>query len=87
MKPTESQLQALRLAAAEPIRYYKGGWYSVPAIMVDQQHPAVGGACVTRHTVNACVTRGWLEVEGGEIYACRWRLTDAGRVVLAEAGK
>ncbi len=83
---TTPQQTALQLAAREPLRYYRGGWHSIPAVGGDDQQrarTAFAGPSVTAVTLRACVTRGWLswQSEGG-IYAQRWTLTDEGREAI-----
>lgn len=70
-KPTPAQISALRLAQKEAIRYYKGGWYSIPAMYGPHQNtPQVSEECakngtlatnsVSPSTLRACEERGWL---------------------------
>lgn len=81
--PTTAQIEALRMAAIVPLRYYKGGWYGVPAALGDQLAPAVGGASTNPTTISACVERGWLErATQDRIYDRRWPITSAGRAEL-----
>ncbi len=85
-KPTAAQLLALRLAAKESIRYYKGGWYSIPDCVIGSDNQQAHGAVATTispATLKSCVARGWLSESGEDIYAKRWEITDLGRVVLA----
>lgn len=85
-RPTAAQLEALRLAAIEPVRYFKGGWYSTPTVLGSQHSPAVGGAYTSPQTLRACVSRGWFDETGADIYARRWTITAAGRAALSAAG-
>lgn len=85
VQPTAAQLLALKLAAVEPIRYYKGGWYSIPDVLGDDQRdPMVGGKWTTPATLQSCVDRGWLTCTGGTIYEVRWPITAAGRALAAK---
>jgi hypothetical protein len=73
MKPTPAQIAALRLAARDAIRYYRGGWYSVPAMYGPRQDaPRVTVECAqtgteasnisaSPATLRACAARGWLD--------------------------
>jgi hypothetical protein len=82
---------AIRLATSDPegLRYFKGGWFSVPAALGAQLSPAVGGAAVREAVVKTCVEAGWLtrvgsvagDLAGGmaALYATRWTPTDSGR--------
>lgn len=89
MRPTAAQLAALKLAFVNYLRYYKGGWYSIPSELGDDQRAEVRGvsaAVVVRGTVDACVARGWLSRDSvANIYAGRWTITDAGRTELARS--
>ena len=67
----------------------EGGWYTIPDEVVGSDDQRAHGAIcgyVSRHTIGACVTRGWLAENGATgIYAKRWTITAAGRAALAEA--
>lgn len=88
---------AIRLAESDPdgLRYFRGGWYSVPAVLGAQESPAVGGAAVRELVVSSCVEAGWLERHGVEatdlkggmaaLYAARWTATDKGRAAARAA--
>lgn len=92
-RPTPAQLTALRLAAIEPIRYFKGGWYSIPSLAGENQTlheftmrrdiPSTNAG-----TLRACCGKGWIQAptreECADIYSCRWVITDAGRSATTE---
>lgn len=101
MTPTPAQIAALRLAAREPIRYYRGGYYSITERLgLDQRdHPRLGGlssaetrdptSYVSIGTLRSLVGRGWIDdspLDSSSIYATRWTITPAGRAVLDEVG-
>lgn len=96
-RPTKAQIAALRLAQRDPIRYYKGGAYSIPSVCGDWQLSTTlprldDKTGTTPQSIRACVERGWLVRSGDSIgptgyhniYADRWTITDAGRAVLAQ---
>lgn len=87
MKPTPAQLAALRLAATEAIRYYRGGWYSVPSEVGEDQvsHSiaALGSKSIPERTLHALIENGLVaSPRTSNLYDRRWTLTDAGRAVL-----
>lgn len=87
--PTPTMLACLRLAAVEPLAYFRGGWYA-PLSGRDQQAPRIGfaGEHVPPASLRACVVRGWLNDSGpGSIYARRWTITEEGRRVIQETEK
>lgn len=98
-KPTPAQVAALRLAARDAIRYYKGGAYMIPADAGDcqrtwtQRFHAAPLPGTTPQTLRACTARGWLDAitlpnpPAATVYDHRWTLTDAGRAVLDAATK
>lgn len=81
---TPQQLDALRLAAVEPIRYYKGGYYTTPIVGgVDQRQTCSKIPTISPATLKALMKQGLLAVESDQdIYACRWVITDVGRVFV-----
>lgn len=89
-KPTYSQIDTLQLASSGPIRYYKGGYYTTPAIAgTEDQRTELYGKRVTDYTrtttLRVCVRNGWLTDNGAaNIYDRRWSITEAGRAVLKE---
>lgn len=86
MTATSSQALALRLALAGPLRYFRGGYYSIPGAGEDQRDPANAAAeYVTRQTIDACVRYGWLlwSKPSPDVYGQRWTITDVGRTVAA----
>ena len=92
-KPTAAQVAALRLASIRPLAYYRGGWYAPePTDDGPQQDQRSAGHQFARDpgfvtasigAIRACVGRGELSDTGGDIYARRWPITDAGRAALA----
>ena len=87
-KITPSMERYLRLAAMDEIRYYKGGFYSIPFHLGQDQrhHHAAGAEALTSappQTLRALVSRGLLDVSAApDIYARRWTITAAGRAAL-----
>lgn len=74
------------MASVDAIRYFKGGYYSTMATLINQRAPAVGGASVSWNALDACVRREWImHVGGTTIYSDMWTITDAGRAELARA--
>ena len=79
---TPAMVAALRLASEDAIRYYKGGWYTIPDCSISGPYSAPG-------TLESLVSRGLLDAfvvpitSGTAIYAQRWTITDAGRDALA----
>jgi hypothetical protein len=86
-KLSRPQLRALGLAASEPIRYFKGGWYSLASAGSGQSlaRALTPDELVNPTTLHALVDRGMLVREGlnqPSIYVQRWIITDAGRAAL-----
>lgn len=78
MKLSPAMLRCLDLARGAPVRYYKGGWYSTPRYLgEDQRHPALGSLLARESTtpavLRALVRRGLLaHADHYDVYEQRW---------------
>lgn len=93
-----AQLKALRFAQTEPIRFFKGGFYtnnSVSWVKGLTDGSRVPVTYVPAGTVRSLVERGLLDekhaddcvCDGEIIYCLRWSLTEKGRQALAEVDR
>lgn len=91
---TPAQVLGLRLAAREEIRYYRSGWFSIPAeagpdgesarqAEIRARAASTSVPSVSGRTIASLVRRGLLAcARGADWFEHRWSITEAGRQAL-----